>query len=191
MSIFIDSPEERNKEYTGHHGRVLSVQTHVGTAVNRVGTGSDIYVSSSVVEVKKARVALDNGRIKEIDTYNIEMQEDDKVELITSDDGGLIYLKNSTTGSFYMDELCHEAPVGLCIFIAVSVVMAGFGLVSIFSSKSYFVGSICFAAGLIVLFKTSKAWGAWLQKIQGEFHKKIRATGIDVQNFKPVKQSSR
>lgn len=190
MRIFIDSPEVAKNIYEGYNGRVLEVQTHIGALVNGGGVGGNVFLTSSTVEVKKARVALKNGRIKEINVNDVEVQEGDEIEFVTAGDGMTIYVKNLTTGVSNMVDLYYEGSVALNFFAIALVGIIIYGLINIFSGKTFLMGLFCVAGGVAMFFVMGLVRQFWVRNLESDFHKKIRATGIDVPVFKPAKQEA-
>jgi hypothetical protein len=199
MQVYINSPEETKLVYTGYSGRVMSVETHIGTAVqggstNSVITGKDVYVTSSTFEIKKAKVILTNGRIKEFGTEKIEMQEGDEVEFITAENGKNIYVKNSTTGITIIADLYYtKLDLGLVAMACLAAII--FGVYGIFkglftpSLAIFIVGITSAVAGSIVLMLMIKIRNRLKETFESDFHKKVRATGIVVSEFKSVQES--
>ena len=170
--------------YSGFSGKVLSVETHINTAVLHGLNG----ITSSTLEVKIAKVTLTNGRIKEFDPDKIEMQADGDVEFVTTSDGKSIYLKNLTTGVSNVAERLYTkseaAPfVGMaCIAIIV------YGGYSIFLDKSLMTGLSYVVARSIVLAMVIKVCTFLQIRFESDFYNKVRATGIKVAKFKAVQE---
>lgn len=197
MRVFINSPEQAKLIYTGYSGRVLIVETHIGSAVqggttNSIITGKHLHITSSTVEVKKAKVVLANGRIKELDIDKIEMQEGDEVEFITADDGKNIYIKNSTTGVTNIADLYYMSRSGIGLASCASLAAIAFGVYFLFDIFkhplfSLILGLPLIFGGFAVITLTTNISNRLKGNSESDFHEKVRATGIVVSAFKPIK----
>ena len=184
MKVNIDSPEETNLVYTGYTGKVLSVETHITTAVHPGQVG----LTASTFETRKAKAALANGRIKEFDADKIEMQAGDDVEFITASDDKSIYIKNLTTGVSNVADLRYTPWEGTSILGIACIAVVVYGVYSIFWGKSFMTGLSCVVGGSIALTIIIKARSFLKGISESNFHEKVRATGIKVTKFKPVQE---
>ena len=184
MKVDIDSPEETKLIYTGYSGKVLSVETHITTAVHPGQVG----LTSSTFETRIAKAALANGRIKEFDPDKIEMQEGDEVEFITASDGKSIYIKNLTTGVSDVADLRYTPWEAASIVAMGCIAIVAYGAYSIFTGKSFMTGLSCVVAGSIAATIVIKARMFLKGSCESDFHKKVKATGITVTKFKPVQE---
>ena len=184
MKVNIDSPEETKLVYTGYTGKVLSVETHITTAVHPGQVG----LTASTFETRKAKAALANGRIKEFDPDKIEMQAGDDVEFITASDDKSIYIKNLTTGVSNVADLHYTTWEGASIVGLAGIAVVVYGAYSIFWGKSFMTGVSCVVGGSIALTIIIKARSFLKGISESNFHEKVRATGIKVTKFKPVQE---
>ena len=197
MRVCINSPEELKFVYTAYSGRVLNVETHIGTAIqggttNSVITGKDLYITSTSVEFKRAKVALPNGRVKEFPTDGVEMQEGDEVEFIAASNGSNIYVKNATTGDWDIADLDYTRSQLLVPVAGIAcLAVVGYGIFFIFQGKSFMIfmiGLLFFLVGSISLILMIKIRAASIKKLEADFQKKVRASGITVPSFKNIKK---
>lgn len=191
MYVVINSPEYTNQAYTSYAGRILSVETLVGTSVqgittNSVFNGKELSIRSTSAEYQKARVTLANGRIREFHTDGVEMQEGDEVEFISSENGSNVYVKNVTTRDWDIAEPRYnrsEIPPVSGMACMLSIAYGGY---SVYKFKSFMVGFGCILVGAVALALMIKFERAWVRKLRFKFEEKVRATGTQVASFKEV-----
>ena len=150
MDVVVNDPEQKKQAYTAYSGKVLSLETVVLTSVHggtthSVLTGTDFSVHSSSVELKKARVVLSNGRIKEFNTEGMEMQEGDSVEFITAENGNTIFVRNLATGDFEIAEPRFKVGEGGAFVIFACLGGIAYGLYALFSQWQFMRGFGCIA----------------------------------------------
>lgn len=193
MEVVVNDPEEKKQAYTAYSGKVLSLDTIVKTSVHggtthSVLTGTDFSVHSTSVELKKARVVLSNGRIKEFNTEGMEMQEGDSVEFITAENGKTIFVRNLATGDFKIADPTYRLGEGGAFVIFACLGCIAYGLYALFSQGQFVRGFGCIALGVVIplgmghLLETSKSKSAL------DFRRKVEGTGIQVPKFKPLRQ---
>ena len=189
MYIHINDTEEINHVYTTYVGRVVGIETLVKSTIHG-GTvasgGKEFSMHATSIEVKKAKVVLPNGRIKEFDTEGIEMQEGDEVEFTTAENGKCVFVKNATTGDSDVAEPYYIKSEVVPWAAMACLASICYGVYSIFWRQSFLLGLAYFAAGTITMTLMYKFRSASIKKSNANFQEKIKATGATVTLFKAV-----